>query len=132
MTPLTFDSENTLTWHWDVGADTTVSAVASFFLLMALYPDVQAKAQEEIDRVVGKDRLPIGSDRANLKYVDCVMREVMRLYPVAPLGEWAVKTLFYPYLVSSYSTSFESGRQFPWLHPPQGLHRVCQFLEDPA
>jgi cytochrome P450 len=57
---------------------------------MALYPDVQAKAQEEIDRVVGKDRLPKGSDRVNLKYVDSVMREVMRLNPVAPLGEWAM------------------------------------------
>ena len=78
--------------YWDAGADTTVSAVASFFLLMALYPDIQAKAQEEIDLVVGRDRLPTGTDRVNLKYVDCVMREVMRLNPVAPLGEWAVKT----------------------------------------
>jgi len=70
------------------GADTIVSAVASFFLLMALYPDVQARAQEEVDRVIGKDRLPNVTDRANLKYVDCVLREVMRLNPVAPLGEW--------------------------------------------
>ena len=54
---------------------------------MSLYPDVQARAQEEIDRVVGKDRLPNGADRVNLKYVDSVMREVMRLNPVAPLGE---------------------------------------------
>ena len=56
---------------------------------MALNPDVQARAQEEIDRIVGKDRLPKVSDRVNLKYVDCVMREVMRLNPVAPLGKWA-------------------------------------------
>ena len=70
------------------GADTTVSATASFFLLMALYPDVQARAQEEIDHVIRKDRLPKVTDRANLKYVDCVLREVMRLNPVAPLGEW--------------------------------------------
>lgn len=33
------------------GADTTVSAVETFFLAMALYPDVQRRAQEEIDRV---------------------------------------------------------------------------------
>lgn len=75
---------------------------------MALYPDIQVKAQEEIDRVVGKDRLPNGADRVNLKYVDCVMREVMRLYPVAPLGEWGCQDIaFYPHLVFSYSTSFE-------------------------
>ena len=60
---------------------------------MALYPDVQARAQEEIDRIVGKDRLPKVTDRVNLKYVDCVMREVMRLNPIAPLGEWAVASL---------------------------------------
>ena len=54
---------------------------------MALYPEVQARAQEEIDRVIGKDRLPKVTDRVSLKYVDCVMREVMRLTPVAPLGE---------------------------------------------
>lgn len=78
--------------YCDAGADTSVSVVASFFLLMALYPNVQAKAQEEIDLVVGRDRLPNGADRVNLKYVDCVMREVMRLNPVAPLGEWTVNT----------------------------------------
>jgi hypothetical protein len=30
---------------------------------MLLYPDVQKKAQEEIDRVVGRDRLPNLNDR---------------------------------------------------------------------
>jgi cytochrome P450 len=33
------------------GADTTVSSIVSFFLAMLVYPDVQAKAQAEIDRV---------------------------------------------------------------------------------
>ena len=59
---------------------------------MALCPDVQARAQEEIDRVVGKDRLPMVSDWKDLKYVDSVMREVMRLNPVAPLGECATRS----------------------------------------
>jgi len=68
-------------------ADTTVSANASFFLLMSLYPEVQRKAQEEIDRVVGHDRLPNAQDRNHLPYVDAIMKEVMRLNPVAPLGE---------------------------------------------
>jgi len=67
--------------------DTTVSANASFFLLMSLHPEVQRKAQKEIDRVVGHDRLPDAQDRKNLPYVDAIMKEVMRLNPVAPLGE---------------------------------------------
>jgi len=69
-------------------ADTTVSANASFFLLMSLHPNVQRKAQEEIDRVVGHDRLPNVQDRRDLPYVDAITREVMRLNPVAPLGEF--------------------------------------------
>ena len=69
------------------GADTTVSANSSFFLVMSLHPEVQRKAQQEIDRVVGHDRLPNAQDRKHLPYVDAIMREVMRLNPVAPLGE---------------------------------------------
>ena len=69
------------------GTDTVVSANSSFFLLMSLHPDVQRKAQEEIDRVVGHDRLPNAQDRKDLPYVDAVMREVARLNTVVPLGE---------------------------------------------
>ncbi|XP_006455854.1 hypothetical protein AGABI2DRAFT_121773 [Agaricus bisporus var. bisporus H97] len=37
------------------GADTTVSSVTSFFMAMAIYPDVQKKAQVELDRVLALD-----------------------------------------------------------------------------
>jgi len=60
------------------GADTTVSAISSFFLAMALHPDIQRKAQAELDRVVGQRRLPELIDRPSLPYVECIMREVMR------------------------------------------------------
>lgn len=69
------------------GSDTTISANSSFFLLMSLHSEVQRKAQEEIDRVVGHDRLPTAQDRKDLPYVDAIMREVARLNPVTPLGE---------------------------------------------
>jgi len=69
------------------GSDTSVSANGSFFLLMSLYPDVQRRAQQEIFRVVGHDRLPNAQDRKDLPYVNAIMREVMRLNPVVPLGE---------------------------------------------
>lgn len=45
---------------------------------MLKYPEVQRKAQEEIDRVVGTDRLPNIEDRANLPYIDAVMSEALR------------------------------------------------------
>ena len=53
---------------------------------MALYPEVQKKAQMEIDRVVGMDRLPSFADRPNVPYVDAVVKEVLRWNPVVPLG----------------------------------------------
>lgn len=53
---------------------------------MTLYPEVQEKAQEEIDRVVGFDRFPSFSDRVNLPYIDAMVKEVLRWNPVVPLG----------------------------------------------
>ncbi|KAJ3854521.1 cytochrome P450 1 [Lentinula lateritia] len=64
----------------------TMSSISSFMLAMCMHPDAQAKAQEEIDRVVGKDRLPTFEDRRSLPYVEAVYREVMRLDPPIPLG----------------------------------------------
>ncbi|KAL5501294.1 hypothetical protein ACEPAH_8554 [Sanghuangporus vaninii] len=68
------------------GADTTVSTMACFFLAMSLFPEVQRKAQEEIDRVIGSDRLPTFEDRENLPYIDAVVKEALRWHPVAPMG----------------------------------------------
>ncbi|KAH9039868.1 cytochrome P450, partial [Lactarius pseudohatsudake] len=68
------------------GADTTVAALQTFFLAMALYPEVQRAAQAEIDAVLGDSRLPDFSDEDKLPYVSAVLKEVLRWHPVAPLG----------------------------------------------
>ncbi|PCH44805.1 cytochrome P450 [Wolfiporia cocos MD-104 SS10] len=68
------------------GADTTVSATHSFFLAMMCYPDVQKKAQQEIDLIIGTDRLPCLADRDQLPYLNALCLEVLRWNPVAPLG----------------------------------------------
>ncbi|KAH9162257.1 cytochrome P450, partial [Lactarius sanguifluus] len=68
------------------GADTTVSALQTFILAMTLYPEVQRKAQAEIDRVIGTLRLPDFSDQDALPYVQAVFKEVLRWHPVTPLG----------------------------------------------
>ena len=64
----------------------TSSAVKTFFYSMALNPDIQKKAQEEIDRVVGNQRLPNFDDRESMPYTDAIYREVMRTRPILPLG----------------------------------------------
>ncbi|TDZ33336.1 O-methylsterigmatocystin oxidoreductase [Colletotrichum spinosum] len=52
---------------------------------MTQHPDVQAKAQAEIDRVVGTGRLPVISDRDNLPYVEAIVKETLRWHTVLPL-----------------------------------------------
>jgi cytochrome P450 len=71
---------------YTAGVDSTVSAVRTFILAMTLYPEVQRKAQAELDQIVGNSRLPDFSDEATLPYVQAVLKEVLRWHPVAPLG----------------------------------------------
>ena len=53
---------------------------------MAMYPEVQRKAQDEIERVLGRGRLPKMVDRAHLPYVNAIVKEVLRWKPITPLG----------------------------------------------
>ncbi|TFY63043.1 hypothetical protein EVJ58_g3473 [Rhodofomes roseus] len=70
-----------------VGAvDSTSSAVTTFFHAMAKYPEIQKRAQEEIERAVGNDRLPLLQDRPNLPYIDAIVSEVLRWKSAVPLG----------------------------------------------
>ncbi|KAJ7684128.1 cytochrome P450 [Mycena polygramma] len=68
------------------GADTTVAAIYAFFKAMVLHPEVQAKAQREIDSVVGNDRLPGFSDKDQLPYTTALALEVLRWHSVTPTG----------------------------------------------
>ncbi|KAJ6477497.1 cytochrome P450, partial [Mycena vulgaris] len=69
------------------GAETTSSVLSWFFLAMILYPDVQSRAQAEIDEIVGRSRMPVFSDLEHLPYLGAVVTEVLRWVPVDPIGE---------------------------------------------
>ncbi|KAF6750546.1 cytochrome P450 [Ephemerocybe angulata] len=68
------------------GAGTTLATVDFFMVAMLLYPEAMGKAQEEIDRVVGRDRLPEYDDSAALPYLHALIKEVMRWRAIAPMG----------------------------------------------
>ncbi|CAG8961172.1 hypothetical protein HYFRA_00002715 [Hymenoscyphus fraxineus] len=71
---------------WEVSTDTTTIALEVFVLAAVLHPHIVKKAQAELDRVVGQERLPNFSDKDNLPYIHAFMQEVLRWRPVAAGG----------------------------------------------
>ena len=63
-----------------------ISSFETFYIAMVLHPDVQKKAREEIDRVLGTQRLPDLGDKDTLPYITAIVKETLRWRPVAPLG----------------------------------------------
>ncbi|KAM0455036.1 hypothetical protein ACHAPV_007923 [Trichoderma viride] len=121
----------TATSMYGGGADTTVSTLMTFIIAMIKFPDVQRKAQEEIDRVVGSGRLPGYEDRDNLPYTDAIAKEALRYFPVVPIGT-AHKTeeelYFRGYRIPKDSYILPSIWWF--LHDPKVYHDPEEF--DPA
>ena len=64
----------------------TVSSMSSLFLALVLSPQVQKRAQAELDVVVGRDRLPTFDDRPRLPYIEAICRELLRWWVVTPMG----------------------------------------------
>lgn len=62
-----------------------MSTLEGFFVALALYPEVQKKAQAELDAVVGPDRLPDYNDRDKLVYVNAIIKESLRWHNVLPM-----------------------------------------------
>ena len=68
------------------GSETTSTSLMWWTLTMVAFPQVQRRAQAELDMVVGRARLPTFEDAPRLPYVRAVIREVIRWRPPAPIG----------------------------------------------
>ncbi|KLO17645.1 cytochrome P450 [Schizopora paradoxa] len=77
---------NTAAVAFQAGSDTTAASSTAFVLAMTIYPEVQRKAQAEIDRVIGTDRLPTIQDKGDLPYIFAVYMETLRWHTVLPQG----------------------------------------------
>jgi cytochrome P450 len=64
----------------------SLSATQSFFLAATLHPEVVRLAQQELDEVLGGERLPDFSDKPRLPYISAIVKEVLRWRPPTPLG----------------------------------------------
>ncbi|XP_031271139.1 cytochrome P450 78A5 [Pistacia vera] len=71
------------------GTDTVAILLEWILARMVLHPDIQAKAQSEINMVVGKARSVSDSDLPNLPYLQAIVKETLRMHPPGPLLSWA-------------------------------------------
>ncbi|TKW35701.1 hypothetical protein SEVIR_2G392300v4 [Setaria viridis] len=71
------------------GTDTVAILMEWIMARMVLHPDIQAKAQAELDAVVGRGRGVADADVANLPYIQCIVKETLRMHPPGPLLSWA-------------------------------------------
>ncbi len=67
------------------GHETTANALGWTFMLLSQHPAVRQRLMEEINTTLG-DRLPESRDLARLSYLECVIKESLRLYPPAWAG----------------------------------------------
>lgn len=89
---MTIEEELDIKWAafalFSGGTDTVSSTVYAFYLAMTLHPEIQRRAQAELDRVLGGRRLPNLHDRqaGALPYIDSLVKELTRWAPVLPAG----------------------------------------------
>jgi len=68
------------------GSDTNLASLTVFVFSMMVHPEVQKRAQQELDSVLGGDRLPTFADKDQLPYLWNVLREVFRWIVVFPFA----------------------------------------------
>ncbi|KAF7978428.1 hypothetical protein HWV62_600 [Athelia sp. TMB] len=78
--------KNTAATMYTAGADTVVAALATFILAMVCFPEVQAKAQAELDAVLGAETLPTFDDESSLPYLTAVVKECLRWEVTMPFA----------------------------------------------
>ncbi|KAB0384691.1 hypothetical protein FD755_006608 [Muntiacus reevesi] len=121
-----FTMDNLITTLWDVltaGIETTSITLRYGLLLLLKHPEVTAKVQEEINRVVGRSRSPCMQDRSCMPYTDAVIHEIQRYIDLLPnnVPHAAAQDIkFREYLIpkgttilTSLTSVLHDGKEFP-------------------
>ncbi|KAL2844365.1 cytochrome P450 [Aspergillus pseudoustus] len=120
---------------YSAAASTTASLAQSWVLQMVLHPEWLAKIHEELDRVVGPDRLPVFDDMPQLPTVRAVVKEVARMRPVTAGGIPHKSTedfMYMGYLIPKGSIihpNLWAIQHDPELYPDPFTFNPCRWLE---
>ncbi|NXC39806.1 CP2U1 protein, partial [Penelope pileata] len=68
------------------GTDTTSNTILWCLLYMSLYPEVQEKVHAEIEAVLGRDKVPSLTHKAQMPFTEATIMEVQRMTAVVPLS----------------------------------------------
>ncbi|CAD6219072.1 unnamed protein product [Miscanthus lutarioriparius] len=83
---LSRDNVKAITQDLIIGAtDTTANTLEWAVSELLKNPKILAKAMEELNNVIGPDRLVTESDLPHLPYIEVLLKETMRVHPPAPL-----------------------------------------------
>ncbi|CAH1251097.1 CYP4V2 [Branchiostoma lanceolatum] len=107
------------------GHDTTAAAASFATFLIGSHPEVQKKVHEELDRVMSDpDHKPTMDDLREMKYLECCIKEALRLYPPGPfLG----RTLSEDCVIGGY----EVPKGVTAIIPTYNVHRNPKHWPDP-
>ncbi|XP_028968801.1 cytochrome P450 4c3-like [Galendromus occidentalis] len=77
------------------GHDTTAMALSWTIFLLGHHPEIQRRCQDELDQIFGSEkRQPDMEDLKNMKYLECCIKEALRLFPSVPIVGREVHTTF--------------------------------------
>ncbi|CAG8960300.1 hypothetical protein HYFRA_00012374 [Hymenoscyphus fraxineus] len=88
---------------WAAGIGTVTTAIEIAILAILHHPEAYEKVNEEMDKVVGRDRMPTFADQQNLPYLEAFIKETMRWRLVTPtviahssIQDYTYKGMFIP------------------------------------
>ncbi|KAM5346071.1 hypothetical protein ACJ41O_009076 [Fusarium nematophilum] len=70
----------------EAGSESTSTVINAWIRVCQIYPNVVTAAQEELDRVVGSERMPTYADEDNLPYIRAMVKETLRFWPITKPG----------------------------------------------
>ncbi|KAF9068379.1 cytochrome P450 [Rhodocollybia butyracea] len=112
------------------GVHSTSGVIQWFLALIPSHPDIAMRAHAELDRVVGRDRLPTPEDEAELPYIRAIIKEVQRVHapfwvvtPHATSEDFTYEGQFIPkdtvVILDNYTIHHNSERyKDPWVFNP--------------